>query len=78
MLDKVNKMLDIIKRRRRNMKKYQKTSFVLGMLICLAGAGLMFDRAILGETTKNISTLLGITGICLIATQRRAMNNGGE
>jgi hypothetical protein len=38
----------------------------------------MFDGAILGETTTNIATVLGITGICLIATQRRAMNNGGE
>jgi len=60
------------------VKKYGKILFVLGILICLAGAGLMFDGAILGEITTNISTLLGITGICLIATQRRAMNNGGE
>ena len=78
MLDITNNMLDIIKRRPRNTKKNRKTSFVLGILICLAGAGLMFDGATLGETTTNIATLLGITGICLIATQRRAMNNGGE
>jgi hypothetical protein len=38
----------------------------------------MFDGAILGETTTNVATVLGITGICLIATQRRAMNSGGE
>jgi hypothetical protein len=40
----------------------------------------MFDGAILGETTTNIATILGITGIGLIATstQRRAINNGGE
>jgi energy-converting hydrogenase Eha subunit H len=78
MLDKVNKMLDIIKWRLRNTKKHRKILFVLGILICLAGAGLMFDGAILGETTTNVATVLGITGIGLIATQRRAMNNGGE
>jgi hypothetical protein len=78
MLDKDNKMLDIIKWRLRNTKKYREILFVLGILICLAGAGLMFDGAILGETTTNVATALGITGICLIATQRRAMNNGGE
>jgi len=78
MLDKDNKMLDIIKWRLRNTKKYREILFVLGILICLASAGLMFDGAILGETTTNVATVLGITGICLIATQRRAMNNGGE
>jgi hypothetical protein len=78
MLDKVNKMLDIIKWRSRNTKKYRKILFVLGILICLAGAALMFDGVILGETTMIVATVLGITGISLIATQRRAMNNGGE
>ena len=80
MLDKVNKMLDIIKWRSRNTRKYRKILFVLGILICLAGAGLMFDGAILSETTTNVATVLGITGIGLIATatKRRTMNNGGE
>ena len=72
-------MLDIIKWRSRNTKKYRKILFVLGILICLAGAALMFDGAILGETITNIANILGITGMGLIATstQRRAMNNGG-
>jgi len=71
-------MLDIIKWRLRNIKKYRNALFVLGVLICLAGAALMFDGAILGETTTNIAIVLGITGIGLIATQRKATNNGGE
>ena len=62
----------------RNTKKYRKIFFVLGILICLAGAGLMVDGAILGETTTIVATVLGITGIGLISTQRRAMNSGGE
>ena len=78
MLDKDNKMLDIIKWGSRNTKKYRKILFGSGILVCLAGAALMFDGAILGETTTNIATVLGITGIGLIATQKRAMNNGGE
>ena len=78
MLDKNNKMLDIIKWRSRNTKKYKKILFVLGIAICLVGAGLIFDGAILGKTTTNIATILGITGIGLITTQRKTMNNGGE
>ena len=78
MLDKYNKMLDIIKWSSRNTKKYRKTLSFLGILICLAGAGLMFDGAILGETTTNVATVLGIIGMGLIATQKRTMNDGGE
>jgi hypothetical protein len=78
MLDKINKMLDIIKWGPRNTKTYKKILFGSGILICLAGAGLMFDGAILGETTTNVATVLGIAGIGLIATQRREMNRGGE
>ena len=78
MLDKYNKMLDIIKWRPRNTKKNRKTLLALGILICLAGAALMFDGAILGETTTNIVTVLGITGICQIAAQKRALTKGGE
>ena len=69
MLDKVNIMLDIINGGSRNTKKYRRILFVLGVLICLAGAGLMFDGAILGETT-SVATVLGITGMGLIATQK--------
>jgi hypothetical protein len=73
-------MLDIIKWRSRNTKKYRKILSVLGILICLAGATLMFDGAVLGETTTNVAIVLGITGMGLIATssQRRIINNGGE
>ena len=78
MLDKDNKMLDIVKWRLRTTKKYRKILFVSGISICLAGAALMFDGAILGETTTNVATVLGITGIGLIASQRRATNRGGE
>jgi energy-converting hydrogenase Eha subunit H len=59
-------------------KTHKKILFVLGIVTRLAGAGLMFDGAILGETTTSIATVLGIIGICLIASQKRAMSNGGE
>ena len=78
MLGKYNKKLDIVKWGLRNTKTYKRILFGSGFLICLAGAGLMFDGAILGETTTNVATVLGITGIGLIANQRRVMNNGGE
>lgn len=71
-------MLDIIKWRPRNMKKYRKTLFVLGILICLAGIAVMFDGTIRSEITTNFATVFVITGMGLIATQKRTMNNGGE
>jgi hypothetical protein len=46
-------------------------------LFCLAGTAVIFDGAILGETT-NVATVLEITGIGLIATQKRTMNGGAE
>ena len=52
------------------MKKYRKTIFVSGIMICLAGTAVMFDGAILGETTANVPTVLGITGMGQIATQK--------
>jgi len=78
MLDKDNKKLDIFKWGSRNTKTYRNLLFVSGILVCLAGIGLMFNGAILGETAANVATVLGITGIGLIASQRRVMNNGGE
>ena len=33
------------------MEKYRRALFALRILICLVGAGLMLDGAILGETT---------------------------
>jgi len=78
LLGENNKMLDIVKWRSGNMKEYRRILLVLGILICLAGAGLMFDGAILGETTTNVATVLRITGIGLSATQKRTMNDGGE
>lgn len=74
-LDKTNKMLDIINWRFGNMKKRRRTLVVSGILICLTGAGLMFEGTNLSETTTNIATVLGITGIGLIATatQKRVM-----
>ncbi|UCE96699.1 MAG: hypothetical protein JSV51_03655 [Candidatus Bathyarchaeota archaeon] len=71
-------MLDIIKWGLVNIKKYGKKLFALGILLCSAGAGLLFNGIILGETTTNVATVLVITGMGLIATQRRAMNDGGE
>ena len=42
--------------------------FIIGLVLALAGAFFMFDGDILGENTSGISTVIGIVGICLIAT----------
>ena len=60
------------------MKKQKEILFDLGNLICLTGAKLIFDETILNKTIANIANVFGITAICLIATQRRAIVNGGE
>jgi len=54
------------------ISKEQKKAFfaqwVIGIVIALTAAIFMFDGDILGENTVGISTVLGIIGICLIAT----------
>jgi len=42
--------------------------FVIGIVLALTAAIFMFDGDILGEDTTGIATVLGIIGICLIAT----------
>jgi len=77
MLDKSNKKLDIIKWRPRSMKTIRNPLSVSGIVVYLAGTGLLLDRTILGEKT-SVATVLVIAGIGLISTQRSVKNNGGE
>ncbi|HEY95468.1 MAG TPA: hypothetical protein G4O15_11095 [Dehalococcoidia bacterium] len=42
--------------------------FITGLFLALTAAFFMFDGDILGENTKGIATVIGIVGICLIAT----------
>ena len=54
------------------ISKEQKKAFfeqwIIGIVLALVAAIFMFDGDILGENTAGISTVLGIIGICLIAT----------
>jgi len=67
----------LVWRRRKEVKlegisnKRKKAFFVqwiIGLTIALIAAIFMFDGDILGENTSGISTVMGIVGICLIAT----------
>jgi len=67
----------LVWRRRKELKlegisnKRKKAFFVqwiIGIVIALTAAIFMFDGDILGERTTGISTVMGIVGICLIAT----------
>jgi hypothetical protein len=49
-------------------KKVFFTQWIVGIVIALTAAILMFDGSILGENTAGISTVMGIVGISLIAT----------
>jgi len=42
--------------------------WIIGLAIAVIAAVFMFDGDILGENTTGISTVMGIVGICLIAT----------
>jgi di/tricarboxylate transporter len=42
--------------------------WIIGIVLALLAAIFMFDGDILGENTTGISTIIGIVGICLIAT----------
>jgi len=46
----------------------KKVLFVLGIILALIGATIMFEGSLFGERTTGIATIMGIIGICLIAT----------
>ena len=48
--------------------RWDRVSFVLGILLCLIGAFFMFEGSILGENTTGWAIVIGIVGIGLIAT----------
>jgi nicotinamide riboside transporter PnuC len=49
-------------------KKAFFLQWIIGIVLALIAAIFMFDGDILGENTTGISTVIGIVGICLIAT----------
>jgi len=49
-------------------KKAFFTQWVIGLVLALTAAFFMFDGDILGENTTGIAMVVGIVGICLIAT----------
>ena len=49
-------------------KKAFFIQWIIGLVIAVIAAIFMFDGDILGERTAGISTVMGIVGICLIAT----------
>jgi drug/metabolite transporter (DMT)-like permease len=49
-------------------KKAFFAQWIIGIVLALVAAIFMFDGDILGENTTDIATVLGIIGICLIAT----------
>ena len=51
-----------------NKNKAFFAQWIIGIILVLIGAFFMFDGDILGENTSGISTIIGIVGICLIAT----------
>ena len=61
---KENKLEEISKER----KKAFFSQWIIGIVLALIAAIFMLDGDILGENTVGISTVLGIIGICLIAT----------
>ena len=49
-------------------KKAFFAQWIIGLIVALTAAFFMFDGDILGENTTGIATVIGIVGICLIAT----------
>jgi Na+/proline symporter len=49
-------------------KKAFFIQWIIGLIVALTAAFFMFDGDILGENTTGIATVVGIVGICLIAT----------
>jgi hypothetical protein len=45
-----------------------KLQFVVGIIVALLGAIIMVEGNFFGENTTGIAIVIGIIGICLIAT----------
>ena len=60
------------KEKQERISSEQKKAFfaqwIIGIVLALTAAIFIFDGDILGENTTGISTVIGIVGICLIAT----------
>jgi len=50
------------------MNKKFSIQLVLGIIVALIGAGIMFHGNIFGERNSGIATIIGFIGICIIAT----------
>ena len=50
------------------MNKKFSIHFILGVIVALIGAGIMFHGSIFAENNSGIATVIGIIGIGLIAT----------
>jgi len=49
-------------------KKAFFAQWIIGLILALTATFFMFDGDILGENTTGIAAVIGIVGICLIAT----------
>lgn len=59
-------------RRKKDIKPFiRMKQEIIGILICLTGAFLMWNGSILGENTTGIATVIGIVGIGLTATSQK-------
>ena len=50
------------------MNKNFSIQLILGIIVALIGAGIMFHGNIFGERNSGIAIIIGIIGICIIAT----------
>jgi len=55
-------------------KKAFFAQWIIGIVLALIAAIFIFDGDILGEKTIGISTVIGLVGICLIATSSNLLS----
>jgi hypothetical protein len=53
---------------RKNLNKKFSIQFVLGIIVALIGAGIMFHGSIFVENNSGIATIIGIIGIGIICS----------
>jgi hypothetical protein len=53
---------------KRMKKKFFILHFVIGILVALTGAFIMFHGSLFGENNSGIATIIGIIGICIISS----------
>ncbi|MGY5859842.1 MAG: hypothetical protein RTU63_10770 [Candidatus Thorarchaeota archaeon] len=55
------------------MKNIERLYLVIAAVLLVAGAALMIDGTLLGESTVAFARVLAVTGVCFVGASRKSL-----